>query len=47
MTATMPRVLLATALILRRRRINNWSETPFEFEDTLPTEMSPLKLSGD
>ena len=40
-------VLLAMALTLRQRRLNAARTTPLVFEDQLPTEVNPLRLSTD
>ena len=40
-------MLLASVLVLRRRRLIAWSGTPLAFEDQLPVEASPLRLSPD
>jgi hypothetical protein len=38
-------VVLAVVLWLQRRRIQRWKQTPLLFEDVLPTEVNPLRLS--
>jgi hypothetical protein len=40
-------MLLAGVLVLRRRRLLAWHATPLAFEDQLPVEVSPLRLSLD
>ena len=40
-------VLLSTALTLRWRRLSAARTTPLAFEDQLPTEVNPLRLSMD
>jgi hypothetical protein len=40
-------LLLAGVLVLRRRRLIAWKDTPLAFEDQLPVEVSPLRLSAD
>jgi hypothetical protein len=40
-------VLFASVLALRRRRLITWRGTPLAFEDQLPVEVSPLRLSLD
>ena len=40
-------VLLAAVLITRQQRVNSWSQAPLAFEDQLPTEVNPLRLSLD
>jgi hypothetical protein len=40
-------MLLAGVLVLRRRRRLAWHGTPLAFEDQLPVEVSPLRLSLD
>jgi len=40
-------VLLATVIALRRLRRHLRTEEPLEYEDTLPSEMNPLRLSPD
>lgn len=40
-------VLLATVIALRRLRTHLRTEEPLEYEDTLPSEMNPLRLSPD
>jgi hypothetical protein len=35
------------AAILRRRRLDAWRTTPLQFEDVLPTDVNPLRLSAD
>ena len=40
-------VLLATGIALRRLRRRLCTEEPLEYEDTLPSEMNPLRLSPD
>jgi hypothetical protein len=40
-------VLVSMALTLRRRRLNAARTTPLVFEDQLPMEVNPLRLSGD
>jgi hypothetical protein len=39
--------LAAGAVALRRRRLELSRITPLEFEDVLPTELVPLKLSQE
>jgi lipoprotein signal peptidase len=39
--------LLATVVALRRLRRHLRTEEPLEYEDTLPSEMNPLRLSPD
>jgi hypothetical protein len=38
-------IAACAALVLRRRRLGRWSRTPLEFEDELPAEVNPLRLS--
>jgi hypothetical protein len=40
-------MLLTGVLVLRRRRLLAWHATPLAFEDQLPVEVSPLRLSLD
>ena len=40
-------MLLASVLVLQRRRLIAWSGTPLAFEDQPPVEVSPLRLSPD
>jgi len=40
-------ILFAGALALRRHRLNRWKDTPLAFEDQLPTDVNPLRLSLD
>jgi hypothetical protein len=40
-------VLLATVIALRRLRTHLRTQEPLEYEDTLPSEMNPLRLSPD
>jgi hypothetical protein len=40
-------LLFAGVLALRRHRLNTWKDTPLAFEDVLPTEVNPLRLSLD
>jgi ABC-type transport system involved in multi-copper enzyme maturation permease subunit len=40
-------ILLAGVLALRRYRLHTWKDTPLAFEDQLPTEVNPLRLSLD
>jgi hypothetical protein len=40
-------ILFAAALALRRRRLNSWKDTPLAFEDQVPTNVNPLRLSLD
>jgi hypothetical protein len=40
-------MLCAAVLVMRRRRLKNWKEMPLDFEDQLPTEVNPLRLSPD
>jgi hypothetical protein len=40
-------ILLAGVLALRRYRLNTRKDTPLAFEDQLPTEVNPLRLSLD
>lgn len=40
-------LLGAAALLLRWRRLKKWRDITIEFEDTLPTEVNPLRLSVD
>ena len=40
-------MLVGAVLLLRWRRLHKWKGTPLEFEDQLPTEIHPLKLSPD
>jgi hypothetical protein len=40
-------IVLAAVLILRRQRLALWRDHPLLFEDVLPTEVNPLRLSGD
>jgi hypothetical protein len=40
-------MLFAVVLALRRYRLNTWKDTPLAFEDQLPTEVNPLRLSVD
>lgn len=44
---TIDVVLCAAVLVMRWRRLQNWTETPLDFEDQLPTEVNPLRLSPD
>lgn len=39
--------LLAAVLALRQRRRKMWRDTPLQFEDALPTEVNPLRLTAD
>jgi hypothetical protein len=38
-------LLVAGVVTLRRRRLKAWQDTPLAFEDQLPQEVSPLRLS--
>ena len=40
-------LLFAGVLALRRHRLNKWKNTQLAFEDQLPTEVNPLRLSLD
>jgi hypothetical protein len=40
-------MLVAGIVMLRRRRLKAWQDTPLAFEDQLPQEVSPLRLSMD
>ena len=40
-------ILFAGVLALRRHRLSRWKNTPLAFEDQLPTEVNPLRLSVD
>lgn len=40
-------IVLAATLMLRRQRLRLWRDTPLAFEDVLPSEVSPLRLSVD
>ena len=40
-------IVLAGVLALRRYRLLTWKDTPLAFEDQLPTEVNPLRLSLD
>jgi hypothetical protein len=43
----MVAALSALVLALRRRRRTKWRETPLAFDDELPSDVHPLRLSGD
>jgi hypothetical protein len=38
-------LVLALVLWLQHRRVERWKQTPLLFEDVLPTEVNPLRLS--
>ena len=40
-------ILVAALIALRRVRTRFRTEEPLEYEDTLPSEMNPLRLSPD
>jgi hypothetical protein len=40
-------VLLGVVVVLRRRRRRAWIDAPLAFEDHLPTEVNPLRLSPE
>jgi hypothetical protein len=40
-------MLFTAVFVLRRRRVNMWKRTPLAFDDELPTEVNPLRLSSD
>lgn len=40
-------VLFAAVLALRHYRLKTWKDTPLAFEDQLPTDVNPLRLSFD
>lgn len=40
-------ILLAAVIALRRLRMRLCTEEPLEYEDTMPSEMNPLRLSPD
>jgi hypothetical protein len=40
-------ILFAMVLALRHFRLNRWKVTPLAFEDQLPTDVNPLRLSPD
>jgi hypothetical protein len=44
---TVDLLIVAAAFGLRRMRRLSQSDEPLEFEDVLPSELNPLKLSGD
>jgi hypothetical protein len=45
-SALIPVAIVGTVMLgLRRRRLRAWRETPLAFEDSLPTEVNPLRLS--
>jgi len=46
-TFVLDAVVLAAVIALRRRRLIAWSGTSLDFEDQLPVEVSPLRLSVD
>jgi hypothetical protein len=37
----------AIAAVLRRQRLRSWQEATLEFEDQLPSDVNPLRLSSD
>jgi hypothetical protein len=39
--------LLVAILVMRRTRMKDWTIAPLEFEDELPSEVNPLKLSPE
>jgi hypothetical protein len=39
-------VLSVLILALRRRRLRKWRRTPLTFDDELPSDVQPLRLSG-
>ena len=45
--ATAEEIAEAAVWLLRRRRLNRWKDMPLLFEDQLPTEVHPLRLSVD
>jgi len=40
-------IVCSAVWLLRRRRLNRWKDAPLLFEDQLPTEVNPLRLSVD
>jgi hypothetical protein len=40
-------VVLVAVLVMRRRRLKHWAIAPLEFEDEMPSEVNPLRLSPD
>jgi hypothetical protein len=40
-------MLCAVGLVLRRVRLTSWRTAPLEFEDQLPSDVNPLRLSSD